>query len=173
LPDGKQDLNTEMTPMTANNSAVVTLPTDTQILITREFDAPRDLVFRAWTTPELIRQWWSGDRGEVTSVEVDLRPGGSWRYVMIANGGFEVAFHGEYQEIVPDERIVSTEVFEGAPDSPAVSTTTFAVKDSGTVVSILVEHTSRQNRDAQVSSGMEAGLQEAMDHLELVMASLL
>jgi uncharacterized protein YndB with AHSA1/START domain len=158
--------------MTANNSAVVTLPTDTQILITRQFDAPRQLVYRAWTTPDLIRQWWSGDRGEVTSVEVDLRPGGSWRYVMIANGGFEVAFHGEYKEIVPDERIVSTEIFEGAPDSPALSTTTFATKDSGTVLSILVEHTSQENRDAHISSGMEAGLQEAMDHLDRVIVSL-
>ena len=104
-----------MTAMTTSGSAVVTLPTDTQILITREFDAPRHLVYRAWTTPELIRRWWSGDRGEVTSIEVDLRPGGTWRYVMVANGGFEVAFHGEYQEIVPGERIVSTEIFEPCP----------------------------------------------------------
>jgi uncharacterized protein YndB with AHSA1/START domain len=162
-----------MTEMTSNNSAVVTLPTDTQVLITRQFDAPRHLVYRAWTTPELIRRWWSGDRGEVTSVEVDLRTGGSWRYVMMANGGFEVAFHGEYREIVPDERVVSTEIYEGAPDSAAVSTTTFTTKDSGTVLSILVEHTSQENRDAHVSSGMEAGMQEAMDHLEQVIRSLL
>ena len=82
-----------MTDMTTSNRAVVTLPEPTQILITREFDAPRHLVYRAWTTPELIKRWWSGERGEVTSAEVDLRVGGTWRYVMIANGGFEVAFH--------------------------------------------------------------------------------
>ena len=75
------------------STATVTLPTDTQILITRRFNAPRHLVYRAWTTPELIRRWWSGDRGEVTSAEVDLRVGGAWRYVMIAHGGFEAAFH--------------------------------------------------------------------------------
>ena len=100
--------------MATSNSgaAVVTLPSDTQILITREFDAARHLVYKAWTTPELIRRWWSGDRGEVTIAEVDLRVGGAWRYVMIANGGFEVAFHGEFREVVPDERIASTEIFE-------------------------------------------------------------
>src|SRR6201986_3159039 len=91
---------------TAKHSAVVTLPTDTQILITREFDAPRHLVFRAWTTPEFIRRWWSACRGEVTVAEVDLRVGGRWRYAMMAHGEFEVAFHGEFREITPNERIV-------------------------------------------------------------------
>jgi uncharacterized protein YndB with AHSA1/START domain len=107
-----------MSRTTTSDSAVVTLPSDTQILITREFDAPRHPVYRAYTTPELIRRWWAGDRGQVTLAEADLRPGGSWRYVMTANAGFEVAFHGEYREIIDGERIVSTEVFEGAPTRP-------------------------------------------------------
>jgi uncharacterized protein YndB with AHSA1/START domain len=154
------------------NSAVVTLPSDTQILITREFDAPRQLVYRAYTTPELIRRWWSGDRGEVTSVEVDLRPGGTWRYVMIANAGFEVAFHGEYQEIIPGERIVATEVFEGAPDAAAVTTTTFAERDGRTTLSMLVQHTSQENRDLHLNSGMETGMQESLNHLEEVARTL-
>jgi uncharacterized protein YndB with AHSA1/START domain len=160
--------------MTARTSgpAVVTLPSDTEILITREFDAPRHLVFRAWTTPELIRRWWSGDRGEVTSIEVDLRPGGAWRYVMTANAGFEVAFHGEYQEIVPGERIVSTEIFEGMPDAAAVTTTTFEGLDARTKVSILVRHQNKANRDAHAGSGMEDGLQEALNYLEQVARSL-
>ena len=89
--------------VTSSRRAVVTLPADTQILITREFDAPARLVYRAWTEPELVRRWWSGDRGEVTSVDIDLRVGGTWRFVMTANAGFEVAFHGEYREIVPAE----------------------------------------------------------------------
>src|ERR1700720_2952117 len=113
-----------MTAVTSSGTAVVTLPTDTHILITREFAAPRHLVYQAYTTPELIKRWWSGDRGEVTSAQVDLRVGGRWRYVMVANGGFEVAFHGEYREIVPNERIVATEVFEGMPDAAAVTTDT-------------------------------------------------
>src|SRR5881296_3206792 len=101
---------------TSSGTATVTLPTDEQILITREFDAPKHLVYRTWTTPELIKRWWHANRGEVTSAEIDLRVGGKWRYVMVADDGFEVAFHGEYLEIVPDERIVSREVYEGLPE---------------------------------------------------------
>src|ERR671911_2970252 len=128
-------------PMAATSSgtAVVTLPTDTQILITREFAAPKHLVYKAWTTPELIKRWWSANRGEVTLAEVDLRVGGKWRYVMIADG-FEVGFHGEYREIVPNERIVSTEVFEGMPDAEALDTLTLAEKNGRTTLTILVEH---------------------------------
>ncbi len=161
-----------MVQKTTSESAVVTLPSDTQILITREFDAPRHLVYRAYTTPELIRRWWSGERGEVTSADVDLRPGGTWRYVMIANGGFEVAFHGEYQEIVPDERIVTTDIFEGMPDAAALTTTTFTEIGGRTTLSILVEHSSQEYRDAHINSGMEGGMQEAMDKLENVARSL-
>jgi len=155
-----------------SNSAVVTLPSDTQILITREFDAPKHLVFQAWTTPELIKRWWSGDRGEVTLAEVDLRVGGTWRYVMTANEGFEVAFHGEFHEILPNERIVSTEVFEGMPDAHAVDTITFTEQDGRTTLMILVQHESKEHRDGHVESGMEAGMQESMNHLEEVARSL-
>lgn len=161
-----------MVAVTSSRTAVVTLPTDTQILITREFGAPRHLVYKAWTTPELIRCWWSGDHGEVTIAEVDLRPGGSWRYVMTANGGFEVAFHGEYREIVPSQRIVSTEIYEGMPDAEAVVTATFTEKDGRTTLAMLVQHATREHRDAHINSGMEDGMQEAMDHLEQVAISL-
>ncbi len=161
-----------MAGVAMSNSAVVTLPSDTQILITREFDAPRRLVYRAYTTPELVRRWWAGNRGEVTSAEIDLRPGGSWRYVMTANAGFEVAFHGEYQEIIPGERIVATEVYEGAPDAPAVTTTTFAEHEGRTTLSILVQHISRENRDLHLNSGMEGGMQESLNHLEQVARTL-
>ncbi len=162
----------EMVAVTSSGTAVVTLPTDTQILITREFDAPKHLVYKAWTTPELIKRWWSGDRGEVTIAEVDLRVGGTWRYLMVANGGFEVAFHGEYREIVPNERIVSTEVYEGVPAAEAVNTVTFTEKDGRTTLTILVQHSSQEHRDAHINSGMEGGMQEAMDHLEQVAVSL-
>ena len=156
----------------SSGTAVVTLPADTQILITREFDAPRHLVYRAWTTPELIKRWWSGDRGEVTLAEVDLRVGGRWRYVMTADGGFEVAFHGLYREIVPNELIVSTEVYEGMPESEAVGTSRFTEKDGRTTLTLLVQHTSQEFRDAHINSGMEGGMQEAMDPLERVALSL-
>lgn len=158
--------------VTSSGTAVVTLPTDTQILITREFAAPRHLVYRAWTTPELIKRWWTGDRGEATIAEVDLRVGGTWRYVMVANGGCEVAFHGEYREIVPNERIVSTEIYEGMPEAEAVNTVTFSQRDGCTILTVLVQHANQQHRDAHINSGMEGGLQEAMDHLEQVALSL-
>ena len=89
--------------MTSSGTATVTLPTDRQILITREFDAPKHLVFKAWTTPDLVRRWWPTDRGEMTVCEIDLRVGGTWRYVMVTETGFEVGFHGEFRELVPDE----------------------------------------------------------------------
>jgi uncharacterized protein YndB with AHSA1/START domain len=158
--------------MTSSGTATVTLPTDEQILITREFDAPRHLVYEAWTTPELVRRWWSGDRGRMTIAEIDLRVGGMWRYVMIADGDFEVAFHGEYREIVPNERIVSTEVFEGMPDGEALDTLTLTEVDGRTTLEILVQHQSKAHRDAHIESGMETGMQEAMDRLEQVAVSL-
>ena len=158
--------------VTSSGTAKVTLPTDEQILITREFDAPKHLVYKAYTTPELVKRWWSGQRGEVTSVEIDLRVGGTWRYVMIANEGFEVAFHGEYRELVPNERIVSTEVFEGMPGAEALDTLTLTEVDGRTTMAILVEHATKEGRDAHINSGMELGLQEAMDLMEQVAVSL-
>jgi uncharacterized protein YndB with AHSA1/START domain len=150
----------------------VTLPADDQILITREFDAPPHLVFKAYTTPELVRRWWHANRGEMTLCEIDLRVGGQWRYLMMACGGPEVGFHGVYGEVVPDERIVSTEVYEGAPDAEAVDTVTFTATDERTTLTILVQHASRENRDAHINSGMELGLQDALDLLEETANSL-
>jgi uncharacterized protein YndB with AHSA1/START domain len=158
--------------VTRSGTATVTLPTDEQILITREFDAPKHLVYKAYTTPELVKRWWSAQRGEVTTCEIDLRVGGAWRYVMVADGRFEVAFHGEYREIVPNERLVSTEVYEGMPDAEAVDTVTFTEVDGRTTLTILVQHTSKEHRDAHIESGMEAGLQDALDLLEQVAISL-
>jgi uncharacterized protein YndB with AHSA1/START domain len=162
-----------MVALASSGTAVVTLPTDTQILITREFAAPKHLVYRAWTTPELIKRWWAGRRGEVTVAEVDLRVGGMWRYVMVAQGGFEVAFHGEYREIVPNERIVTTEVYEAMSEEQGVlNIVEFTEANGRTTVSLLVECPSKEIRDMIVESGMESGMQEGMDLLEQVAISL-
>jgi uncharacterized protein YndB with AHSA1/START domain len=162
--------------VTSSGTATVTLPTDEQILITREFDAPKHLVFKAWTTPELVKRWWSADRGEVTTAEIDLRVGGTWRSVMVTTeGGIEVAFHGEYREIVPNERIVSTEAFEGVPDPDAnatLNTLTLTEENGRTMLTILVQAPSKEIRDAIIDSGMEAGMQDALDLLEQVAISL-
>ena len=161
--------------VTSSGTAQVTLPADVQILITREFDAPRHLVYRAWTTPELVRRWWHAHRGTVTIAEIDLRVGGKWRYVMVADGGFEVGFHGEFREIVPNERIVFTEAYEGIPDADehaALNTLTLTELDGRTTLRVLVEHPTKEGRDAHLESGMEPGMQDAMDLLEEVAVSL-
>jgi uncharacterized protein YndB with AHSA1/START domain len=166
-----------MAAVTSSGTATVTLPTDEQILITREFDAPKHLVYEAWTTPELVKRWWSGHRGTVTIAEIDLRVGGMWRYVMVAEGGFEVAFHGEYREIVPNERIVTTEVYEGLPEDQqpeedVVNIVSFTEADGRTTLTLLVQTPSKEVRDAIINSGMEGGMQEGMDLLEQVAISL-
>ncbi|WP_406642017.1 SRPBCC family protein [Amycolatopsis sp. WGS_07] len=162
-------------PETTTGTAKVTLPADDQILITRDFAAPRRNVYRAWTTPDLVKRWWAGKRGTVTSVNIDLRVGGQWRYVMIANGSYEVAFHGEYREITPEERLVHTEVYEtpGASDDDApLVTVTFTESGDRTTVTMLIQTNGKELRDLIIESGMEVGMQESMDALEEIAASL-
>jgi uncharacterized protein YndB with AHSA1/START domain len=156
----------------------LTLPGDRQILITREFDAPSDLVYKAWTTPGLVERWWHADRGRVTLVEIDLRVGGQWRQVMVTPDGTEVGFHGVYRDIVPGERIVSTEVYEGLPagvteeQAATINTVRFEQTDGGTTLTLLIEATSKVARDAIIDSGMESGLHDAMRLLEQVASSI-
>ena len=164
-----------MTPVTSSRTAVLTLPTDTQILVTREFDAPKHLVYKAYTTPELIDRWWTAKRGAMKVCEVDLRVGGKWRWVMDADGGFEVGFHGEYREIVPNEKLVHTEVFEGAPggdDEGVLQTITLVQEVGRTTLTMLTDAPSKEIRDIIIQSGMEDGLQDAFDLLEEVAVSL-
>jgi uncharacterized protein YndB with AHSA1/START domain len=163
-----------MSQVTSSAKAKVTTPSDEEILITREFDAPRHLVYRAYTTPELVSRWWPGRRGEMQSCEIDLRVGGAWRYVMRTSEGFEVAFHGEFSEVVENERLVGTEVFEGAPPgaAPALSIVTFEQSGGRTTLSMLMRVESREVRDMILASGMEGGVQEGMDILEQIAAEL-
>src|SRR4051794_2896549 len=156
------------------NRAQVTTPSDEEILIVREFDAPKRLVYKAYTTPELVSRWWPGERGEMESCEIDLRVGGTWRYVMVARGEFQVAFHGEFSEIVPDERIVTTEIYEGAPPGlrDPINIVTFEESEGRTTLSILMVVESREVRDMIIDSGMEGGLQEGMDLLERIAREL-
>ena len=160
---------------TTSGTAKVTLPADNQILITREFNAPRHLVWRAYTTPELVKRWWAGDKGTMTSAEIDLRVGGRWRYVMTADGGFEVAFRGEYREIDAPDRLVNTEIFEGLPDPDdhaGLITVTLTEKDGRTYMEMLCDYRDQTDRDAVIASGMEGGMQQSLDHLEKVAAGL-
>src|SRR5260221_2722087 len=162
-----------MTAGARSGTAVVTLPTNTQILITRAFDAAKDLGYRAWTTPEPLKRWVSAKRGTVTTAGVDLRVGGQWRWVMKTDRGFDGAFHGEYRELVPNERIVHTEIFEDAPEAGAVVTLSFTETNGITTVTLLLEHANEADREMHIRAGMEAGMQDAQDHLWRVAVSLM
>ena len=157
--------------MASSKATRVTLPTNEQILITREFDSPKELIYRAWTTPELVRRWWCGDRGEMRIAEIDLCVGGAWRFVMVTDDGAEVAFHGEYREIVPNERIVYTETFQGRPGVKAHTSVTFTEVDGRTTLAILIQYGNRQDRDAH-RDYMGDGLQGALDLLEQTAMSI-
>jgi uncharacterized protein YndB with AHSA1/START domain len=155
-----------------SGTAVVTLQGDTEVLITREFNAPKHLVYKAYTTPELVRRWWAGRRGQMTVCEIDLRVGGAWRYVMTSSEGFEVAFHGTYREIEPDERLVHTEVYEAMPGAEVLNTIAFEEADGRTTLTVLVECATREIRDGMMASGMEVGMQEAYDLIEQIAIEL-
>jgi uncharacterized protein YndB with AHSA1/START domain len=166
----------EKVAVTSSGTAKVTLPSDEQILITREFAAPKHLVYKGWTTPELVRQWWSADMGKMTVADIDLRVGGKWRFVMVTEEGFEVGFHGEYREIVPNERIVFTEIYEGMPEpesgAEAVTTITFTESAGRTTLTLLMQLASKEDRDMVIDSGMETGMQKGWDLLEQLAVSL-
>jgi uncharacterized protein YndB with AHSA1/START domain len=155
-------------------SATVTLPSDLEIVITRQFDAPARLVFKAWTTPELVKRWWGFETSEWLVCDIDLRVGGSWRYVTREAAGFEVAFHGEYRAIEAPHRIVSTEVFEGFPDpdAAALNTIVFEERAGVTTMTITVVHARKEHRDAHIASGMEGGMQISMNRLEDLVVEL-
>lgn len=154
-----------------HGSAVVTLPSDTEILITRVFDYPAELIFKACTTPALIKRWWGFETAEWQVCEVDLRVGGRWRYV-VRDHDMEVGFHGEYREIDRPRRVVSTEVYEGFPDGEALNTMTLEEVDGVTTMRTLVQHSCKEHRDAHINSGMESGMQVSYDRLEDVAAAL-
>jgi uncharacterized protein YndB with AHSA1/START domain len=155
-----------MNTMTRHGSAIVTTPSDREILITRTFDAPAARVFEAWTTPEHVRQWWGSEEAPLVECEIDLRVGGSWRYVVGYPDGKELGWHGTYREIERPNRLVATEVWEPFPDAESVNTLTLTEQDGTTTMTVTVLHSSRENRDGHLNSGMEAGLQIVLDRLE-------
>ena len=156
--------------MTAESkTAEVSLPSDTEILITRWFRFPMEVIYRAWITPNLVRRWWGAGRGTV-NVEMDFRVGGRWRYVLVADDGSQFAFTGVYREIVPWQRIVYTEIFEDEPDAEAQTTVTFVAADGGTRLAILVGYRRQEERDAH-RHYMTDGLEEALDLLQRIASS--
>jgi uncharacterized protein YndB with AHSA1/START domain len=152
-----------------HGSAVISLPSETEILITRVFDAPAALIFKAVTTTELVKRWWGFETSELLVCEIDLRVGGQWRFVA-RDGGMEIGFHGEYREIAAPHRLVQTEIYEGAPgpypNEAAVNTMTLTEAGGVTTMTTLVTVTNQEIRDAIIASGMESGLQVSYNRLE-------
>lgn len=148
---------------------IVAEPGKQEIVITRVFDAPRDLVFKVTTDPNLIPQWW-GPRKSTTIVDkMEVRPGGEWRFINRDGDGNEYAFHGFYHEIVSPERIVQTFEYEGAPGHVSLETSRLEEQDGKTLMINTAVYQSVEARDAMIQSGMEEGALELMDRLaELV-----
>jgi uncharacterized protein YndB with AHSA1/START domain len=139
------------------------------IVITRDFGAPRERVFKAYTDPSLIPQWW-GPRRLTTAVDkMDVKPGGAWRFVQHDPSGGEYAFNGVYREVVFPERLVYTFEFEGMPGHIMVETVTLEEQDGRTKVTDTAVFQTVEDRDGMLQSGMEEGVDESMDRLaELV-----
>jgi uncharacterized protein YndB with AHSA1/START domain len=149
---------------------VVADPGTHEIVITRSFDAPRDLVFKAFTDPEAVAQWW-GLRGSETTVdELEARPGGRWRFVQRYGNGGEDGFHGVYHDAVAPERIVYTFEYEGLPGHVLLETITFEEQDGKTLMTDSSVFQSVADRDGMLQSGMESGAAESMDRLEAYLA---
>jgi uncharacterized protein YndB with AHSA1/START domain len=158
----------------ANSSSfTVSLPSDTEIRMSRLFDAPRRLVFEAMTQPEHVKEWWGrlGDGYSVPVCEIDLRVGGAWRFVNKHPNG-EAAFHGEYLEIVPPSRLAFTEIFEEFPDSVSVVTTDLTEEGGKTRMSVTCRYESQAVRDMVKSTGMEEGAAISYDRLEDLIIAL-
>lgn len=158
-----------------NNKAIVTAePGEKSFTITRTFDAPRELVFDVWSKPELVKRWWGAKRVTMTVCEIDLRVGGTYRYVGITPDGMEIPFTGTYSEIDRPKRLVCTEIFDIEPykEFPALLTTNFLEAEGVTTIHILVEHQSVEFRDGHLNSGMEDGMNEGMVVIDALLEEL-
>jgi uncharacterized protein YndB with AHSA1/START domain len=161
--------------MTSNQqaqAATVTTPADREIHVERVFNAPREQVFAAFTDPKLIPEWW-GPRDTTTTVDqMDVRPGGTWRFVIRNSDGSETGFRGTFREVSPPERIVQTFEWEGMPGYVSVDTATFEdLGDRTRVKSVTLFHTTEE-RDGMLEAGMEGGLNESYARLDELLAKL-
>lgn len=153
-------------------NATISYPADTELLITRTFAAPRDLVWAAMTSPDHIRNWYGCGMAEMTVCEVDLRVGGSWRYVMTDPEAGPMAFSGEYLTVEPPAKLVSTERYENIPGAEYHTTVTLEEIDGVTHFRNHLRYPNQQMRDGHVNSGMEFGMNKSLDRLEEIAVEL-
>ena len=156
----------------SSSASTLTLPSDQEIVMERVFNAPRELVFKAHTDPNLISQWWGPRRYTTTVDKMDLRVGGVWRFVQHDADGNEFAFNGVYREIVPPERLSDTFEFEGMPGHVMVETVTFEEQNGKTKVTVTGMYQSVEDRDGMLQSGMEEGANESYERLVELLGSL-
>jgi uncharacterized protein YndB with AHSA1/START domain len=156
------------------NRTSMELVSDREIVITRTFRARPYVVFDAWTKPEYVRRWWApASRGvEVVECEADLRPGGSYRYVIARGEAERYAFFGEYREIARPTRLVYTQIFEPFPDSAVIVTVTFEEHDGRTKLVSHELYPSKEVRETALASGMEDGMRETLEQLDELVATL-
>lgn len=152
---------------------LLTTPTERELVITRTFDAPPARVWEAWTRPEHVRQWYGVAAMPTTICEIDLRVGGAWRWGQKAPDGPEIVFSGTYEEIVPNERLVYTEIFELMPGPPVHVVLTFDdTPDGGTALTSVSLWPSAEIRDQALATGMEAGVKEEYDRLAVYLETM-
>lgn len=150
---------------------LITTPGEREIHIERIFDAPRERVFAAYVDPELVLQWWGSSDSTTTIDQMDVRPGGHWRFVVHGADGSETAFRGTYREVTPPARIVQTFEWEGMPGHVSVETAVFEdLGDRTKVISTSIFHTGEE-RDGMIAAGMERGLNASYDRLDALLAS--
>ncbi|HET9261005.1 MAG TPA: SRPBCC family protein [Acidimicrobiia bacterium] len=153
-------------------SAEITLPSETEISMVRKFDAPAELVFDVWTTPEHVRNWWGYPEHQMTECTIDLTVGGEYRYAADIPDFGELAFRGVFKEIDRPHRLVATEIYEAYPDKEGVNTMTLTEEDGVTTMVVIMAYDSQETRDAVIESGMEHGLQVSLNRIDAVLAGL-
>jgi uncharacterized protein YndB with AHSA1/START domain len=160
--------------MNSTETLEVTTPSEREIAMTRVFDAPRNLVFDAWTKPELVKRWLGVRNGWSLAVcEIDLKVGGAYRFVWHGPDGAEMGMGGVYREIAPPERLVSTEKFDEAwYPGEAVDTMVLTEQDGKTTLTVTVLYESKEARDAVLETPMAEGVAESYDTLAELLASM-
>ena len=154
------------------DGTTLTLPSERELVISRTFAAPREVVFEATTKEEHVRRWWGPREMEMVDCRIDFRVGGSYRYAVRTPDGMEVAFGGVYREIDAPARIVHTEGYEAMPGHDYLATVTYDEKNGKTTLTVHLLYQTREDRDGHIASGMESGMRETWERLAELIATL-
>ena len=151
----------------------LTLPSDREILMTKKFEAPREVVWDAITDPDLIPKWWGFARDETEVKKMDVRRGGQWQFITRTSGGEVVDFHGTYREVVAPEKLVYSFLFGDMPEGDGFVEITLVERDGVTELRDRGVFNSKEERDAVIATGMESGARETYERLSELVATLI